>query len=70
MTINDLLDVCANIDMKTGFSIYRSLEDFDNSSPHFEIYLNRRALPAYVRNKKISKFELSKYSNTVFIALE
>lgn len=70
MTINDLLDVCANIDLKTGFSIYRSLEDFENATPYFETYFNKRSLPAYVRNKKISRFELSRNSNTVFIALE
>ena len=70
MTINNLFDICANINNNTGVSVYNSLADFENATPYFETFSNKRSMPAYIRNKKISRFEISKHSNTVFIALE
>lgn len=70
MTINELLNLCNNIGDSTYYSIYESVEDFENCTSRFEIYVDRDEMPEDVKNLPVGKFEVGKYGNSIFIAIK
>lgn len=70
MTINELFDLCGNVLVSTSYSIYESVEDFDNCTSRFESYFDRFEIPEEVKNMPVGKFEISKHGNTIFIAIK
>ena len=69
MTVNELIFMCNNINKKTSFSIYYSVEDFENCTANFQTFVNYKEIPTKIWVKKVGKFELSKTSNICFIAI-
>ena len=69
MTINELIFMCNNITRNTAFSIYESVEDFENCTANFQTFSNYKEIPTRIWVKRVGKFELSKHSNTCFIAI-
>lgn len=69
MTINELIFMCNNINRNTAFSIYNSIEDFENCTSNFQIFENYKEIPTNIWVKKVGKFELSEHRNICFIAI-
>lgn len=70
MTINELLNLCNNVLISTTFSIYESVEDFENCTSRFEVYVDKFEIPEDVKNLPVGKFEVGKYGNSIFIAIK
>lgn len=70
MTINELFDLCNNVLISTSYSIYESVEDFENCTSRFETYVDRYEIPEDVKSLPVGKFEICKNGNIIFIAIK